>query len=91
MMADITPGDKPFEQIVAECLDLLNNNCHFFQKFTCEKCGARQTIVDEDLLYTKGKCEECNHVTNLEEKGCGYMLHAGGAHALDFLFGKDKK
>ena len=85
MNDNTTPGDKPFLQIVKECQNILNHNCHFYQKFTCENCGSRQTIDDEDKLYTKGQCEECNHITNLQEKGCGYLLHAAGLDALNLL------
>lgn len=33
-------------------------------KFTCEQCKARQTFERPNVFYTKGRCEECSHVTD---------------------------
>lgn len=90
-MNDNTARDKPFNQIVEECQNILNHNCHFYQKFTCENCGSRQTIDHEDNLYIKGQCEECGHITNLQEKGCGYMLHGTDLTALNLVLSKGRK
>jgi len=44
------------------------------QKFTCENCGSRQTMADHNVFYAQGRCEECNHVTDLRLRGCNYVL-----------------
>lgn len=34
-------------------------------KFTCGKCGARQTFEEPNAFYKDGECEDCKHVTSL--------------------------
>ena len=34
-------------------------------KFTCAKCGSRQTFPEPNSFYITGECEECKHVTDL--------------------------
>jgi hypothetical protein len=55
--------------------ELLSKNPHVqtYQKFTCEKCGSRQTMETPNTFYLLGECEECKHVTDIKKKGCGYM------------------
>jgi hypothetical protein len=63
---------------LAECakgaLPYVEAGCHFYQKFTCIKCGSRQTVANWDQFYTLGHCEECDHITDIETTGCNYML-----------------
>lgn len=69
-------NDYPLEQIVDALNDIkkAGMSVHFFQKFTCSKCGSRQTMAEPDRLFASGSCEECGTVTNLRERGCNYML-----------------
>lgn len=68
-------NDYPIEE-VQQTLIKLNRirPVHWHQKFTCEKCGSRQTMEDMDKLYAFGKCEECGHTTDLRVAGCNYLL-----------------
>lgn len=34
-------------------------------KFTCAKCGARQTFPEANGIHATGTCEECGHTTDL--------------------------
>lgn len=67
--------DYPFMEVARqlEKVHLLQGH-DFYQKFTCQGCGARQTMDQKNRLYTTGKCEECGHVTDIERAGCNYML-----------------
>jgi len=47
-----------------------------FQKFTCQHCGSRQTMDVPNKFYTTGICQKCDSVTNIEQRGCNYMLVA---------------
>lgn len=69
------PKDYPFEEIAEAVERHANKGNQCFQKFTCAKCGARQTMEEPNVLYTRGICEECGFTTNIAEKGCNYMLH----------------
>jgi len=47
---------------------------HF--KWTCAKCGARQTFEEANKFYKSGRCEECSSVTDLfhHSTQVGYLL-----------------
>jgi hypothetical protein len=72
-MSDI---DGRFEDITKEAETLIARGGTCFQRFTCLVCGARQTMPDPDVFYTRGRCDECGFVTDLREHGCGFMLIA---------------
>lgn len=38
---------------------------HF--KWTCAKCGSRQTFDTPNTLYRWGQCEQCQHTNDLEQ------------------------
>lgn len=50
----------------------------FHQKFTCDACGERVTIMEENRLFTQGRHDECpiqdGYITDLRVKGCNYLL-----------------
>lgn len=66
--------DFPFKEVAAEAEKHVQNGFQVFQKFTCAKCGARQTMAVPNTFYTTGSCEECEHVTDIEKQGCNYLL-----------------
>jgi DNA-directed RNA polymerase subunit RPC12/RpoP len=66
-------ADHPLEECAKSAEKLIENGHQVYQKFTCEKCGSRQTIDEPNVFYTSGKCEECSHTTNIKEKGCNYL------------------
>jgi len=57
-----------------------------FQKFTCKKCGKRQTMDVPNTFYREGQCEECGHITNLE-KACGFtaIMTGGNQEVMDII------
>lgn len=52
-------------------------DARFYQKFTCENCGNRLTIEEPNVFYTQGRCDNCDHVTDLRKRGCNYMMVLG--------------
>jgi ribosomal protein L40E len=66
-------ADHPIHECLKSANELLNQGHQVFQKFTCEKCGSRQTVDKPDMFYSHGRCEECLHVTDLRLKGCNYL------------------
>lgn len=73
--------DGPLEDIVREAEVLRQQGYMCFQRFTCEKCGTRQTMDEPAKFYTHGGCEECKHVTHLKQ--CGFMaIKAPGLHGV---------
>jgi hypothetical protein len=68
--------DFPIAELIPVTDKLIGAGCTVFFKWTCGGCGARQTFDTPNVLYTRGKCEECDHVTDLRESGCNYLLVA---------------
>ena len=68
----------PIEECAAAAEKLIADGATIYQKFTCGKCGSRQTISEPDKFFTTGKCEECGHVTNIAMSGCNYLIVAQG-------------
>jgi hypothetical protein len=66
--------DYPIEECAKAMQPFLDAGCHFHQKFTCEKCGTRQTIAKADQWFATGSCEACEHVTDIRKRGCNYLL-----------------
>jgi len=78
--------DFPIDECAAALERIMKNNptAHFYQKWTCEKCGERVTGNEVDKLFTGGHHEECGHVTNIEKSGCNYAIVIGvGATELE--------
>lgn len=67
-------SDFPFHECVATAQEVIAAGGTIYQKFTCGKCGARQTMTDSNKFYTGGKCEECGYTTDLKIMGCNYMV-----------------
>lgn len=82
---------------LSKCLLTANEQVHLgnevYQKFECDNCKAEQYIERPNTFYKYGKCEECNHITNLIKKGCNYLLIIKGAprviHYLENSFEKE--
>jgi len=66
-------------------MPLVAKGCTFNQKFTCSHCGSRQTMAEQNKLFTSGTCEACGKVTQITK--CNYMLAGPGDVMLDVLAG----
>jgi len=61
--------DLPINELVRKAEELVEMGILVFFKWTCEKCGSRQTFPEPNTLYKNGKCEECKHITVIEKGG----------------------
>jgi transcription initiation factor IIE alpha subunit len=74
MKKKIKYKDFPFDEIIEAAKKFAEDGLNVHQKFTCTKCGSRQTIDTPNAFHTHGRCEECDHVTDIVASGCNYML-----------------
>jgi hypothetical protein len=70
-------SDHPLHECARTAAPLIESGATVHQKFTCENCGSRQTVAEANQFFTSGKCEECNHITNIVETGCNYIVIFG--------------
>lgn len=68
--------DYPIKDCQKKADEILRMNPHarIYQKFSCENCGERLGIDDPNVFYATGQCDKCGHVTDLEKRGCNYMV-----------------
>lgn len=60
------PGDLPREQLMKMADDAImkyggREKAYVNFKFTCEQCGERCTLAEENQLYERGECFKCGH------------------------------
>jgi hypothetical protein len=67
--------DYPFADVATKAEALSRAGHEVFQKFTCDGCGARLTIEQPNVFHTSGTCDKCRTITDIERKGCNYMVH----------------
>lgn len=65
----------PFDEVVANAQQAINNGATVHQQWNCEHCGAKQTMETPNTFYRTGTCEECKKVTNIEKAGHNFMVH----------------
>ena len=72
-------NDYPIEECLRRVDEIRKENpsANAYQKFTCEKCGSRQTIDKPNSFHASGQCEECNHITDIMKHGCNFMMIFG--------------
>lgn len=66
--------DFPFLDVVAQARKHALDGHMVHQKFTCGRCGSRQTMEKPNTFFTTGRCEECRFVTDIEARGCNFVL-----------------
>lgn len=62
-------SDLPVRELLERADKAIESGAIVFFKFTCEKCGARQTFEEPNTFFISGKCEECGHITEIHEGG----------------------
>lgn len=70
-------GDLPLKELLERAESVVKAGGSVFFKFTCEKCGARQTFEEPNKIFLKGLCEECGCVTELKKAGFMAVLGSG--------------
>jgi hypothetical protein len=66
--------DYPIDEVAATALKWVREGATIYQKFTCAGCGSRQAMDVPNRLFTSGSCEACGHVTDIEARGCNYLV-----------------
>jgi hypothetical protein len=69
--------DHPFYEVAADAAIKMREGFTIHQKFTCARCGTRQIMAIPNVFYESGRCEECNHVTDIVARGCNYVAMVG--------------
>lgn len=76
-MEKVQYNDYPILTVAAEAREKIDRlGATVWQKWTCQHCGSRQTMEQENTFYRSGRCEECGQVTLIEK--CNYMMYIGG-------------
>ena len=70
------PLDHPFYEVAEKAHEQMCRGHSIHQKFTCQRCGSRQTMAEANKLFEKGECEECGGITDLVVNGCNFVLVA---------------
>lgn len=70
-------NDHPFYEVARQAERKMQDGFTVYQKFTCEGCGARQTIGEANRFFLTGTCEECGALTNIAARGCNFMATIG--------------
>lgn len=66
--------DFPLSEIAASCEMVIAKGGFILQKWTCEGCARRITANNINVLVHHGHCQHCNHVTDLDKRGCNFAL-----------------
>ena len=63
----------PFDAVIANARQKMTEGWRVHLQFNCARCGVKQTFAEENYLSKTGRCEECGHITSLENDGCNFM------------------
>lgn len=64
----------PFYEVAKAAEEAVNKGADVHQQFKCAGCGIKQTMEEKNKFYKTGRCEECNHITDIEKDGCNFLL-----------------
>jgi hypothetical protein len=76
-------GDLPREELVRRAEEIISPKGTYpgatvLFKFTCEHCGERCTLQDENTLWEEGECFACGKKTKIEFGGFTIHFRIGG-------------
>ena len=83
--------DYPFDEICSAVKKFLDKGITVHQKWTCDYCGARNTMEEPNKMFTSGACEDCGKVTNIKKRGCNYLLMGPVETVMEILNQKGDK
>jgi len=69
-------NDYPIEECRQAADILIADGADVHQKWSCQHCGARQTMATANTFYRSGICEACGGTTVI--RGCNYMVLTRG-------------
>lgn len=64
----------PFEEVIANANRLIQKGATCFEQWNCCDCGTKNTIDIPNVFYTKGRCETCGAITDLQATGINMMV-----------------
>lgn len=67
----------PFYKVQLNFEQKVSEGALCFQQWTCDACGAKQTMDQANGWYLEGGCENCGWATDLRLKGCNFLLLQG--------------
>lgn len=77
------PKDLSREELMLAADEALRrypgSKVHF--KFTCQHCGHRCMLADENTLWESGECNQCGQLTTITHGGFSLLLSMGDTHA----------
>lgn len=87
----MVPTDYPRAEIMRRAQEALLRYDHHdrkpetcasaFFKYTCERCGERNELVDENNLRERGECSRCGHVQEITRAGFTLIVSTGQTRA----------
>jgi hypothetical protein len=80
--------NAPLEEIAREVQELIDQGHEIHQKFTCEACGERVTVVESNQIFSHGRHDDCpvedGHITDLRVIGCNFLAIKANRHGIPF-------
>jgi len=72
--------DKPWQELKEDMDHLIQNGTDCYVKFTCNKCGSRQTSDAKNTINLSYSCEECGGITQTDKIGFMTVSAFGKGH-----------
>lgn len=66
-----------FYEAVKKAQEIVNlgaGKVQSFQTWRCVHCGSKNTMAEANIFFIAGYCDECDHLTDMQAEGCGFML-----------------
>lgn len=68
---------RPWLEVLRNAQELLERSTgpvEVFQQWQCVHCGEQQTMSMPNMFYEHGRCELCDHMTNIKQDGHGFAI-----------------
>lgn len=62
---DKSRGDLPVDVLMERAQFWISRGWDVYFKWTCPNCGLRQAFGVPNVLFKRGRCERCGHVTKI--------------------------
>ncbi len=67
----------PFDDVLAQANEAINNGYVVYQQFKCAGCDNKLTMDVPDTFYTRGTCDKCGFETDIKATGQNFMAVLG--------------
>jgi hypothetical protein len=66
---------RPFDEVIESAEQYRACGATVHQRFQCEACKDDTLGIEEpNTFHTKGHCDRCGHITDLEKTGCNFLV-----------------